>query len=126
MKYRTCSICGNNFPFDIDHHYISRDCGQTGLAVIVKKEEEKLYDTYDCPFCGCQNIIQERKRSYFGGVGQVIEDNEDDEEEEDSLIIADEMSEMDEQKFAEIRQYISENIKQPEPVEPYETRRDGF
>jgi hypothetical protein len=46
--------------------YISRDNGKSGLAVAFGSEpEEKLYDTFHCPSCGCQIAVQERKRIYI-------------------------------------------------------------
>ena len=59
----TCSICGSVFSI-IDRHYISRENTVTGLTVVARKDEPKLYDTFDCPVCGCQNRIQERKYRY--------------------------------------------------------------
>lgn len=39
---------------------------KAGLAVAFGSEpEEKLYDTFDCPSCGCQIAVQERKRIYI-------------------------------------------------------------
>ena len=61
----TCKICGRDFPLFSEEHYIARDPdregGQIG-AVIVGKEEPTFFDAFDCPHCGCQYIVQERKR----------------------------------------------------------------
>ena len=59
-----CKICGNEFELKIEEHYVSRDPGEerlgfASLNAVVK--ENKLYDAFDCPYCGCQNIMQERK-----------------------------------------------------------------
>lgn len=78
MKIK-CKICGCEFNPIIEKHYISRDEGTTGLAIIVRNEEEKLYDTFDCPECGCQVIAQERKRVYVN----LNADVDDEEEVED-------------------------------------------
>lgn len=49
-----------------ERHYISRNNGKSGLvAVFESNPEEILYDTFDCPVCGCQIIAQERKREYI-------------------------------------------------------------
>lgn len=61
---RKCKVCGSEYELAIESHYISRDVTITGLAAMAKKEEEKLFDTFDCPVCGCQDVIQERKRPY--------------------------------------------------------------
>lgn len=60
-----CKICGTEFPAVKDRHYITRDDGKTGLSVAFgSNPEEKLHDTFDCPVCGCQIIVQDRKREY--------------------------------------------------------------
>lgn len=64
MKIK-CKICECEFNPIIEKHYISRDDGKTGLITAFQSNsEEKLYDTFDCPACGCQAIAQERKRTY--------------------------------------------------------------
>lgn len=60
-----CRVCGCEFPPVIDKHYITRDNGESGISVVFKSIEGKLYDTFDCPACGCQSIVQERKRIYI-------------------------------------------------------------
>lgn len=59
-----CKICGTEFPATKDKHYITRDNGVNGglNQSLHGKQEEQLYDCFDCPNCGCQVIIQERKR----------------------------------------------------------------
>lgn len=58
-----CKICGCEFVPVIDKHYIARDNGESGLTTAFKSVEGNLYDTFDCPACGCQVIAQERKRT---------------------------------------------------------------
>lgn len=60
----TCKLCGGNFHLKDENHYIARDSKMTnGLAQALSgKEEPKQYDAFDCPYCGCQYIAQERKR----------------------------------------------------------------
>ena len=57
-----CKICGTEFPAVKERHYIARDNSRTGAVVVISKDEEKIYDAYDCPMCGSQIIAQERKR----------------------------------------------------------------
>lgn len=65
MKIK-CNICDCEFNPIIEKHYISRDGGKVGIAAAFQSNpEEKLYDTFDCPQCGCQIIAQERKRSFI-------------------------------------------------------------
>lgn len=60
----TCVVCGRDFPLIFESHYVSKDPGKMGLAAIVGGDEEALYDTFDCPHCGCQNRVQKRNRMY--------------------------------------------------------------
>ena len=59
-----CKICGTEFPSIKERHYIARDNNKTGAVVVFSKDEEKIYDAYDCPLCGSQIIAQERKRNF--------------------------------------------------------------
>lgn len=60
-----CKICGTEFPVIKEKHYISRDNGKTGLSsAFGSNDEEKIYDSFDCPMCGCQVVAQDRKRTY--------------------------------------------------------------
>ena len=59
-----CKICGCKFNAVEERHYISRDNGKSGLAVAFGSEpEEKLYDTFDCPSCGCQIVVRNERES---------------------------------------------------------------
>lgn len=58
-----CKVCNKEFELQKEGHYIARDIGKTGLSALAGGSEEELYDTFDCPHCGCQNIMQKRKRS---------------------------------------------------------------
>lgn len=57
-----CKVCGTEFPAIEERHYIARDNSRMGAVVVISKDEEKIYDSYDCPMCGSQVIAQERKR----------------------------------------------------------------
>lgn len=60
-----CKICGTEFPAIKERHYIARDNGKTGLsATFSSNDEEKIYDSFDCPMCGCQVVVKERKRNF--------------------------------------------------------------
>lgn len=80
-----CKVCDTEFAPVIGEHYISRDCGEAGIASVFRHDEEKLYDSFDCPHCGCQCIAQERKRVYvYPRIKvEVEEENEACEEAED-------------------------------------------
>ena len=60
-----CKICGTEFPAIKERHYITRDNGKTGLSsAFGSNDEVKIYDSFDCPMCGCQVVAQDRKRIY--------------------------------------------------------------
>lgn len=75
-----CKICGKEFEANLDRHYVARDNGKTGLTVAISNNEEKLYDAFDCPACGCQVVVQERKRQYI--IPNEVAANDEDEEDE--------------------------------------------
>lgn len=60
-----CKCCSKEFEPKKEFHYISRDVAKTGLAALSGGDETKLFDTFDCPNCGCQNVFGERKRTAF-------------------------------------------------------------
>ena len=60
-----CNVCGTDFPAIRERHYVSRDNSKTGfVAAFSSTDETCLFDTYDCPNCGCQVVAQPRKRNY--------------------------------------------------------------
>jgi DNA-directed RNA polymerase subunit RPC12/RpoP len=71
-----CVVCNKDFELIKENRYTSRNEGRTGISAIAGGSEETLYDTFDCPHCGCQNIMQERKRDCSkAGVGIIdVED----------------------------------------------------
>ena len=74
-----CKVCGTEFPAIEERHYIARDNSRTGAVVAFSVDEEKIYDSYDCPMCGSQVIAQERKRifepKYICGLDDGVESN---------------------------------------------------
>ena len=71
-----CRVCGHEFQPVIKNHYVSRDDDRTGVATVISKDEGHLYDSFDCPACGCQYLAQERKRVYIPCI-EVEEEGED-------------------------------------------------
>ena len=47
----TCEICREAFRPCISSHYLTQSTSGNTITT---------YDTFDCPFCGCQNTVQER------------------------------------------------------------------
>lgn len=74
-----CKICGTEFPAIKERHYVARDNNRTGAVAVFSKDEEKIYDAYDCQLCGSQIIAQERERNFES---YSIDDFSDDECEE--------------------------------------------
>lgn len=61
----TCKVCGRDFALIKEEHYVASDNAKTGVMGAIGGTEPDIYDAFDCPHCGCQNIMQTRKRSYF-------------------------------------------------------------
>lgn len=60
-----CVVCNKDFELIKENRYTSRDECRKGISAIAGGSEETLYDTFDCPYCGCQNVMQKRRRSYI-------------------------------------------------------------
>lgn len=50
---------------------------------MISKDEEKIYDSYDCPMCGSQVIAQERKRKFKPNLSCDFDDDTEAEEDEE-------------------------------------------
>ena len=73
-----CKVCGCEFFAVADKHYIARDECKIGFGSAFQvNDEPKFYDAFDCPMCGCQAIMQERKRD-FTDFAECEEETEDD------------------------------------------------
>ena len=58
----TCKVCGRDFALMVEEHYVVREPQKVGvLANLVNNDVALEYDAFDCPHCGCQNIMQGRK-----------------------------------------------------------------
>lgn len=95
MAYK-CKICAKEFELRANEHYVSIDNSKIGLSILAG-EEPGLYDTFDCPYCGCQNVVGQRKRKYFPEEldekeelirenEEAVEDDDDDEIEPDESL----------------------------------------
>lgn len=58
----TCKVCGRDFPLIAEEHYISKEAGKEGIAAVVGGLAPILWDSFDCPHCGCQNRLHMRYR----------------------------------------------------------------
>lgn len=76
MKKIKCKICDCEFVPELKSHYVSRDLGKTGVvSVFQSNDETQFYDTFDCPQCGCQMVMQERKRTIC--IGENVQEDEE-------------------------------------------------
>ncbi len=58
----TCKICGRDFALMAEEHYIAQDPQKVGaIANLVSTDRAFEFDAFDCPHCGCQNVMQGRK-----------------------------------------------------------------
>lgn len=58
----TCKVCGRDFALMAEDHYVVRDAEKMGvLPALSGQKESNRYDAFDCPHCGCQNVMQMRK-----------------------------------------------------------------
>lgn len=62
---KTCIVCGRDFPLLAENRYTARENVKTRIAALTTGGEESLFDAMDCPHCGCQNILNQRKREYI-------------------------------------------------------------
>ena len=82
---RTCAVCGRDFPLLAEEHYVTKEPGKTGIkAIVIDGEATKYHDAFDCPHCGCQNIVGDRQANctieYYEDVLDVFDDLDDEED----------------------------------------------
>lgn len=61
MKHK-CLVCGIEFALVHERRYTARENSMSGLAAVAGGAEPALHDAFDCPECGCQNVINPRLR----------------------------------------------------------------
>ena len=75
-----CRVCGNELNLTKESHYVARTEDETGQVKVLSNCESTLYDAFDCPTCGCQNLVGERHRPYEWNGTLPTEIYEDEEE----------------------------------------------
>lgn len=60
----TCKVCGRDFALIAEEHYVARGLEKGAVSVLVSGNEPELFDAFDCPHCGCQNVMQKRQRDF--------------------------------------------------------------
>ena len=53
-----CKVCGHEFELKKENRYLSADHNLIFGSLI-------LHECFDCPMCGCQNIVNHREQSYI-------------------------------------------------------------
>lgn len=71
-KFINCNVCGYEFEPLMINHYITRDDGKIGFAALSASKEPIIWDTFDCPKCGCQVRVQERKRIDIHNIDKTV------------------------------------------------------
>lgn len=80
----TCKVCGREFPLTAEEHYIARDPQRVGaLANLTNTNKAIEYDAFDCPHCGCQNVMQTIKPIWLPEICECDDSTEESEEETD-------------------------------------------
>ena len=72
IKRCKCQVCGNEFSMVSERRYTARKGKVIGLVNIAESKEPKLYDAFDCPECGCQNLVNERLRNVEGSENEKV------------------------------------------------------
>lgn len=53
-----CKICGKRFKLIKENRYLATE--ETGVLAALTKPS-KIFEAFDCPRCGCQNIVNIRE-----------------------------------------------------------------
>lgn len=67
-----CKVCGKRFKLQADKRYdvVKKP---DGLAKVLSGKGTVFYECFDCPRCGCQNIVNTRERTIIDGESEVAE-----------------------------------------------------
>ena len=72
----TCKVCGRDFALIKEEHYIAKHDDKEGvIPAFAGREAQRLYDAFDCPHCGCQNIVGIRE-AILDPCGETIKEEE--------------------------------------------------
>lgn len=55
-----CKICGKRFKLIKENRYLATE--NTGVLAAMTKPP-KIFEAFDCPRCGCQNIVNIREET---------------------------------------------------------------
>lgn len=65
-----CKVCGAEFQADSRAHYLAKEEKGLGGALC----GNKTHDAFDCPVCGCQNLVGEHLPEYSPQIEEEPED----------------------------------------------------
>lgn len=54
VKKKKCRACGFKFRLEKENRYLSK---KSTSAIGSLAEKPIIFETFDCPNCGCQNIV---------------------------------------------------------------------
>lgn len=54
VRKRKCRACGFKFKLERENRYLAR---KSALMIGNLSETPTIFETFDCPNCGCQNIV---------------------------------------------------------------------
>ena len=55
-----CKVCGNRLKLNISNRY---EVVVTPVGFACLTERAKVFEAFDCPVCGCQNIVNVKEVS---------------------------------------------------------------
>ena len=79
-----CKVCGRPFALNAEEHYVT-ERAPGSVPGIFMVGRENFADAFDCPHCGCQNVMQDRRKEAcpcdYGFCGECCEEDSDSEDE---------------------------------------------
>lgn len=81
-KMYRCKVCGEEFLLKSESRYIAE---KPKSEIAMAFSATKIYECFDCPYCGCQNIVNERYMNYKNTLAGMAVDEKESEEVPDCL-----------------------------------------
>lgn len=53
-----CKVCGVEFALKKENHYLCK--GNVSVSDAFNGKKAIVFEAFDCPICGCQNVVNER------------------------------------------------------------------
>lgn len=74
-KYQ-CKTCKGVFMLKAENRYTAEKFERSGLAILANGANTTYFDAFDCPFCGCQNIVGIREIQSCNSVGVITKEED--------------------------------------------------